>query len=162
MWGKPDQIKQRGNALAQFVRRHAREPTVQLEEFRGGQPIVEAEIFGKEANFPPHFHVAQRRAENSRLPAARPDEPQEHLDRGALARSVGPRKPKISPRRTDNERSRTATLSPKTFRKFASGGEVIRIIQRRFRSGTSRCLEAHLSESASAMAWLESPKPTSE
>ncbi len=89
-----------------------------MQQFGRRQPFVEAEIFGQKADFSADLHIAGGRAENKGLAAGglAPD-PSSILIDVLLPAPFGPRKPKISPRRTVSERSRTATLSPKTLRK---------------------------------------------
>ena len=61
---------------------------MQVQEFGGRQPFVEAEIFRQEADLSADFDIARRRAQDKRLAAGRFGESQEHLDRSALARAV--------------------------------------------------------------------------
>ena len=70
------QVEKSRNALAQPVCRHAREASVQLEQFSRRQPFVETEIFRKEADSPPHVHIAGRHAQDKGLAAGRLDQSQ--------------------------------------------------------------------------------------
>ena len=46
---KSDEVEEGGNAVAELGRGESAESAMKREEFGGGQPIVEAEVFGEEA-----------------------------------------------------------------------------------------------------------------
>src|SRR5205823_9603752 len=58
------------------------------EELRRRQPIVEAEMFGKKANFPSCLDVTDRAPEDLRLAAGGKYQAQQHFYRRALACAV--------------------------------------------------------------------------
>ena len=92
---------------------------MQVQKFGGRQPFVKAEIFRQESDFSADFDVS-RKARPAQTPRrwsafARP---RSILIEVLLPAPFGPRKPKISPRGTVRVKSRTATLPPKTLRKF--------------------------------------------
>src|SRR6516162_9339912 len=94
---KSDEVEEGGNAVAELSRGESAESAMKREEFGGGQPIVEAEVFREEAD------LATNR------------DTRKGLMEVLLPAPFGPRKPKISPRRTWRERPRTATFEPKTL-----------------------------------------------
>jgi hypothetical protein len=65
---------------------------VQMQEFGGRQPFVEAEIFREEPDFSPNFNVARGHAQHKCLAAGGPGEAQKHFDRSAFARPVRAKK----------------------------------------------------------------------
>ena len=78
------------------------------ESSAGRQPVVETEIFRKESDAAPGLDVADRRAEHVRGAARRFTRPSSILMDVLFPAPFGPRNPKISPRGTSSERSRTA------------------------------------------------------
>ena len=112
------QFKERGNTIAQRARRHAGEAPMQFQKFACRQPLVEAEILGRN---PILRRVSTSPAGASRTiasPLVGRTRPSSILIDVLFPAPFGPRKPKILPRRTVNERPRTATLFPKSLRKF--------------------------------------------
>jgi len=67
---------------------------VESKEFGGGQPVVEAKIFGEEADLATDFDVGVRMAEDLCLAAGGLDEAEKHFDGGAFAGAVGAEKTK--------------------------------------------------------------------
>jgi hypothetical protein len=67
---------------------------VHIEQLGGLEPFVEAKVLGQKAN-PRHGRsIAGRSTEHARATATGRDQPQQHLDRGALAGAVRPQKAK--------------------------------------------------------------------
>ncbi len=62
---------------------------MEAQELAGGQPIVEAEVFGQEADARAGRAVAQRPAQERGLTGGGGHQPEQHLDRGRLAGAVG-------------------------------------------------------------------------
>ncbi len=62
---------------------------MESEKFRGGQPVVEAKIFGEEADFTADFDIGVRAAQDLRLTAGGLDEAEKHFDGGTFAGAVG-------------------------------------------------------------------------
>ena len=71
---------------------HTAETSVELEKLHRGQPVVEAEVLGKEAYFCQHRSCADRLPEQLRRAAGRLHQSQQHLDRSAFSRAVGAEK----------------------------------------------------------------------
>ena len=66
------------------------QPQVQLDHLASPQPGLVAERLGQVADPPAGHQIAERRAEHRATPTGRAGEPQQQLDRGRLARPVGP------------------------------------------------------------------------
>ena len=83
---------------------HAIQPPVHIEQLGGLEPFVEAEVLGQKAD-PRHRHrIAGRPAQHACVAAAGRDQPQQHLDRGALAGAIWPQKAKnLTPRHLQSE-----------------------------------------------------------
>jgi len=67
---------------------HSVEPAVELEQLAPAQPVVEAEVLGQESQLGTRVAVAERRAEHGGVPRARGHQPEQHLQRRRLARTV--------------------------------------------------------------------------
>src|ERR1700756_4062868 len=85
---EPHQIKQNGNTLAQFCRRHAIKPTVQSEKLCRGEPIVETEMFGKKTNFAACLDVADRAAKKLGFAARGKYQTQQHFHRRTFTGAI--------------------------------------------------------------------------
>jgi len=81
-----------GNTVAELGCGEAAKTTVEGEELGRGEPVVEAEVFGKKTNFAANFYVGNGEAENLRVAAGGFDEAEEHFDGGAFAGAVGAEK----------------------------------------------------------------------
>src|SRR5215813_3268981 len=64
------------------------EPTVQFEKFRGGQPIVETEMFGKKTNFAARLDVADGATQNLGFAARGKYQAQQHFHGRTLTRAI--------------------------------------------------------------------------
>ena len=62
---------------------------MQMQQFFGAEPGVEAELFGEETDFATDGDVVGRRAEDEGFAAAGLDEAEQHFDGRAFARAVG-------------------------------------------------------------------------
>ena len=89
-----DQVKQIGNARPGLISSHLVEVGVQVQELRGGEPLVEAEMLGEEPDSFSCGWVTQRLAEQGCRARRGKDQAQQHFDRSGLARAVGPQKAK--------------------------------------------------------------------
>src|SRR5205085_11138809 len=89
---EPHQIEKFRNTLAQHSMRHPIKTPMKFEQFGWCKPVVETEVFRKKPNLATCFDIASRTAENFRLPTGGRNQPQQHLYRCALARSVRPQK----------------------------------------------------------------------
>ena len=94
------------------------QPAVEAQQLAAGEPVLEAEVLGQEARRVARARaVADRRAEQRRArPRSAVTSPSSILSEVVLPAPLGPRKPKTSPRRTDRERSATASFAPKRLR----------------------------------------------
>ncbi len=92
MRGQFDQFEQFRDALAGRVARDMVQFGVQAQELFCSQPVVEAEMFGQEADAGAHRRIAQRDAEEKPIPAAGGGQVEQHFDRGGLAGAVGTEK----------------------------------------------------------------------
>ena len=89
MRSEADEIEISGNTLAQLRRSQSRKAAVKRKEFGGGEPVVETEVFGQEADFAADFDVSERTAEDLGLAAGGFDQAEKHFNGGAFARTVG-------------------------------------------------------------------------
>src|SRR5450759_1010404 len=80
------------NPSTQSAGGHAAQSSVQMEELRGGEPVVKPKVLWQKANLPARINVARGRAEHLGVAARWSYQAEEHLDRRALARAVGPEK----------------------------------------------------------------------
>ena len=64
-----DQVDQRRHAVTQGCGGHAGKAAMQMEELGGGQPLVEAKILGKKADFAAYLNIARGCAEHEGLAA---------------------------------------------------------------------------------------------
>ena len=88
MSSKSDEVQERGNAVAELGRSESAEPTVKREEFGGSQPVVEAEVFGEEADLAADLDARKGLIEDPSVAATGFNEAEQHLDGGAFASTV--------------------------------------------------------------------------
>lgn len=102
----------------QVVGTDAAEPSVQVKQLAGGEPIVEPKVFGQETDLAPYGLIPGRTPEYDPSPLVGLARPRSKRIEVLFPAPLGPRNPKISPRRTCRFRLRTATLLPKVFRRL--------------------------------------------
>jgi len=85
---KSDEVEEGGNAVVELCRGESAESAMKREEFGGGQPIVEAEVFGEEADLATNRDTRKGLIEDLGVATAGFDEAEQHLDGGAFAGAV--------------------------------------------------------------------------
>jgi hypothetical protein len=85
---KSDEVEEGGNAVAELCRGESAESAMKREEFGGGQPIVEAEVFGEEADLATDLDARKGLIEDPSVAATGFNEAEQHLDGGAFAGTV--------------------------------------------------------------------------
>ena len=88
---------------------------MKLQKLRCSEPVIEAKIFGQKADLTPYFDVICLEPRTKASPPVGFTRPNNILIEVLLPAPFGPRKPKISPRRTVKDKFRTATFVPKIF-----------------------------------------------
>ena len=94
---EPDELEQRIPTMRsreRAPRGHAVKPSVHAEQFFSAKPIVEAEVFGEEADAAPDLNVADWRTEYISRSGSRRYQTQQHLHRRAFAGAVRSKKTK--------------------------------------------------------------------
>src|SRR6516165_8921285 len=83
-----DEVEEGGNAVAELRGCEPAEAAVKRKEFGGGQPVVEAEVFGEEADLATDLDAREGLIEDLGLAGTGFDEAEHHLDGGALAGAI--------------------------------------------------------------------------
>ena len=91
---KPDALQHCRNAPLAAFGIHARQFSMQIQEFVCSKEVVELEFFGQKSHLSPRFHVADRFAEQKRAAGSRARHSKQHLNGRGFPRSVRPQKPK--------------------------------------------------------------------
>jgi len=86
--GKSDEVEEGGNAVAELRLGESAESAMKREKLRGGQPVVEAEIFREEADLATNLDVRVGLIEDPGVAAAGFDKAEQHLDGGAFAGAI--------------------------------------------------------------------------
>src|SRR5579885_3060597 len=150
---KPDAVQQLGNAFPQRFAADPIEPSMQAQQFRRGEPVIEAEVLRQKSNIGPGLSISSRMAKEQRRAARRLHQSKQHLDRRALACAVRSQKAEdLTPRNFESEVSHR-DLVPEYFSEIPG-------CNRKLLCGKQT--GSQLSEFAAANPCPASPNPSSE
>ena len=112
-----DSGKQSVDAHVEVGTREPIEPPVEAQQLACGQAVVKSKVLGQESDAGARQSIAKRLTQHAPVAAVGMHQAEEHLDRGGFAGAVRAEKSgKISPARTDSERSATASVGPNHLR----------------------------------------------
>src|SRR5689334_9389231 len=94
MWRQPNQIDHLRDRALELTAGHAAQLPIRTQQFRGGKPVVEAEVLRQKTNAAPRLPVMNRLPKQQGGTARRFHQAEKHLDRSALPGSIRAQKAK--------------------------------------------------------------------